>query len=237
MVHLVKSAIPHLFTLGNLGLGVIAIKLAFEAEHELAVYCVFLAAILDFFDGFVARLLKVTSELGKQLDSLADMVTFGVTPGIFIYVMMNCSCPISYFFLTIPIFSAIRLAKFNIDTRQSNSFIGVPTPAVALTVACLFMIYSGNWYFPPMVKTLLHNTVSLALISVLLGLLLVSPFEMLALKFKTYDLKTNWAKYLLLGIATPLIVLFGYSGGVYLFIVYVLLSLILNFVPSNKKDE
>lgn len=231
----IKSAIPHLFTLGNLALGVIAIKLSFEGHFTVAAYCVFLGAILDFFDGFVARLLNVPSELGKQLDSLADMVTFGVVPGIFIYKMMGCTCPISYSFLVIPIFSAIRLAKFNIDTRQTSTFIGVPTPAVALTVACMFIIYSGN--DNSIINNLLHNKESLALISILLGLLLVSPFEMLALKFKSYDFKSNWAKYMLIGLAIILLILFKVSGGVYLFVVYVLLSLIVNFAPSKKIEE
>ena len=231
----IKFAIPHLFTLGNLALGIIAIKLAFEGDYTSAAYCVFMGAILDFFDGFVARLLKVPSELGKQLDTLADMVTFGVVPGIFIYKMMGCTCPISYTFLAIPLFSAIRLAKFNLDTRQSNTFIGVPTPAVALTVACMFILYSTKEI--TLLNNLLHNKESLALISVLFGLLLVSPFEMLALKFKSYDLKLNWPKYLLILLAILLLAMFKVSGGVYLFMVYVLLSLMVNFVPSKKTEE
>ena len=234
-MHRLKAAIPHLFTLGNLALGCAAIKLSFEGHYTQAAYCVFIAAILDFFDGFLARLLKVHSELGKQLDSLADMVTFGIAPGFFIYKMMGCTCDLSYAFLFIPIFSAIRLAKFNIDTRQSTTFIGVPTPAVALTVACMLLIYVSKEQ--TILNNLLHNKESLAVISILLSILLVSPFEMLALKFKNYDFKSNWAKYILIICAILLIVLFKISGGVYLFIVYVLLSLIVNFVAPNNKEE
>jgi phosphatidylserine synthase len=164
----IVSFIPNLFTLGNLFCGCLAIIYAFNWQLDWAAYMVFLAAFLDFFDGFLARLLKVEGELGKQLDSLADMVSFGVVPGIvmfqwlrriyeiefvssapenigFDFYMFNINSVIpwySYVALIIPIFSCYRLAKFNIDTRQSHGFIGLPTPANAIFFCSLMLITS-----------------------------------------------------------------------------------------------
>lgn len=149
--------IPHLFTLGNLLCGCLAIKYAFEWDLVMAAYLVGIAAVLDFFDGFLARLLKVSGDLGKQLDSLADIVSFGVVPGMVMFQMIKLSLifqykdissgdtvlyhetfPLIAFF--IPLFSALRLAKFNIDSRQTDSFIGLPTPANAIFIVSIPLI-------------------------------------------------------------------------------------------------
>ena len=126
----IKKQIPNLFTLGNLSCGVIAIILISDSQFERAAWFMLLATVLDFFDGFLARLFKVSGEMGKQLDSLADLVTFGIAPAIMLYVfgIHNHLGPEKFAFILLAVFSAYRLARFNIDTRQSTSFIGVPTP-------------------------------------------------------------------------------------------------------------
>lgn len=141
----IVAFIPNLFTLGNLFCGCLAIVFAFEWRLDLAAYMVFLAAFLDFFDGFLARILKVSGELGKQLDSLADMVSFGVVPGMVMYQLLQLLSEgenqiLSCIAMTIPVFSCYRLAKFNIDTRQSHGFIGLPTPANALFFVSIGLI-------------------------------------------------------------------------------------------------
>ena len=231
----IKSVIPHIFTLSNLALGVLSILLVMEVEPEMAAYCIFLAAVMDFFDGFLARLLKVPSELGKQLDSLADMVTFGVAPGFLLMDLMQLDNLLAFTFVLIPIFSAIRLAKFNIDEDQKTSFTGVPTPAVALTVACITLAF---WNSEGTIIEMWANDInSMALITLGLAISLVAPFKMLALKFTSFKLVAIWPQLLLILGGLLSIILFKYSGGVYLFAMYVFLSLLLNFVPSNKGEE
>ena len=137
----IKRNVPNLITLGNLTCGLLSIVLAFEGKLEVAAAFIFFGSILDFFDGFASRLLNVSSEIGKQLDSMADMVTFGVAPGIIIYKLISESNNhyefLVYAAFILPIFSAIRLAKFNIDSRQTSSFIGLPVPAAAIFIASL----------------------------------------------------------------------------------------------------
>jgi len=137
----IKRNVPNLITLGNLTCGLLSIVLAFEGKLEVAAAFIFFGAILDFFDGFASRLLNVSSEIGKQLDSMADMVTFGVAPGIIIYKLISESNNhyefLVYAAFILPIFSSIRLAKFNIDSRQTSSFIGLPVPAAAIFIASL----------------------------------------------------------------------------------------------------
>ncbi len=157
----IKKHIPNAITCCNLLCGCLAIVQAFEGNLVYSAYLVGLAAIFDFFDGFAARLLRVASPIGKDLDSLADMVTFGVVPGVIMYkialfgqqpyveeatiglhiddIFLSKIAPLFCFVLTI--FSAIRLAKFNNDTRQTDSFIGVPTPAIAIFVCSLVLVY------------------------------------------------------------------------------------------------
>lgn len=156
----IKKHIPNAITCCNLLCGCLAIVQAFEGNLVYSAYLVGLAAIFDFFDGFAARMLKVSSPIGKDLDSLADMVTFGVVPGIVMYKLIlktiffqdDLSLPsdhlyyLSYSAFLIPVFSAIRLAKFNNDVRQSDSFIGLPTPANAIFICSIVVIYGiGNY--------------------------------------------------------------------------------------------
>lgn len=171
----IVAFIPNLFTLGNLFCGCLGIIYAFSWRLDLAFYMVLLAAFLDFFDGFFARLLKVSGEMGKQLDSLADVVSFGVVPGIMMYQFLKGIAlfenhswmegemylyaldPAALVALIIPVFSCYRLAKFNLDTRQSHGFIGLPTPANAIFFCAIVGIGSSMAY-QTFMDTFIHRS-------------------------------------------------------------------------------
>ncbi|MBX3163764.1 MAG: CDP-diacylglycerol--serine O-phosphatidyltransferase [Bacteroidetes bacterium] len=218
-----KKHIPNIITLGNLFCGCLAIVKIFEGDLIRAAYLVGIALICDFFDGFAARLLKVTSPIGKDLDSLADMVTFGVVPGL---VMFHLNSSLSYFAFIIPIFSAIRLAKFNNDTRQTSSFIGLPTPANAALICSLPLAAGENyaqldsWAYIPIV---------------LIGsLLLVAEIPLFALKFKNFAWADNKIKYIFLVLCLVLLVALKFAAIPLIIILYILLSIV-NNIFLNKK--
>lgn len=227
----IKSHIPNSLTLGNLLAGVIGIVTVLAGDYQSGAYFIFLAAFLDFFDGFAARLLKVSGELGKQLDSLADLVSFGVLPGFVVYEWISTLTSIEwmpYLSLTIPLFSALRLAKFNIDTRQSDRFIGLPTPANALFFSTLpyladFWSFTGDY---------LSNPWTLIILSWVFSLLLVSEIPLIALKFKNFSLRDNVFRYVLLASGAFAILLMGLSGIPLVILLYLGLSLIENSSAS-----
>ena len=231
----IKKNIPNLITLGNLTCGLLSILFAFEGNLALAGALIFYGAILDFFDGFAARLLKVNSEIGKQLDSMADMVTFGVAPGILIYqlIAMTNENPlaisneltISLIAFLIPIFSAIRLAKFNIDTRQTSSFIGLPTPAAAIFIASLPII-GANYYTNFSLELLIVSTV-------ILSLLLVAEIPLFSLKIsKGENLKSQLNIIRILFLISSVILLFilKFAAIPFIVILYIFLSIINNLI-------
>lgn len=202
-------------------------------------YLIWLAGLFDFLDGFSARILGVSSEMGKELDSLADMVTFGLLPAIMVFAMMgsfseNQSLP--YTGLLIALFSALRLAKFNIDTRQNDQFIGLPTPANALFISSLpFIVYEqGPWS-----EEVLPTAYLLLIITVVLSFLLVSEIKLMALKFNGFGWKVNKMKYLLILSAIILLVFFRVKAIPLVITLYILLSIINNFLISgtNKKPN
>jgi CDP-diacylglycerol--serine O-phosphatidyltransferase len=252
--------IPNLFTLLNLFFGCIAIifilqqnivLLPLDADGNiivtpqqldntpekiwLASLFIGLAAIVDFLDGFVARIFKATSEMGKQLDSLADLVSFGVAPGLIIYQLLRLSfaqesgaldasiiglLPA----LLIPCAAAWRLARFNLDTTQSFSFKGMPVPAVGIFVASLPLIYwnvNEQWAID-----LFLNKWFLYSLTVVLSWLMVSNLPLMALKFKDYNLKTNMPKLVLLIIAVAAVVVLKWLAIPVVVLAYVLLSLL-----------
>jgi len=200
--------IPNLMTSGNLLCGCLGIVSAFRGDLLLSGMLVFLAAVLDFGDGFVARLLKQSSPIGKELDSLADCVTFGVLPSMILFQLLEKTNPALDSFLTssiafvLAIFSALRLAKFNIDTRQTDSFIGVPTPANAILVASLPFIMRYNAEFEPII---LNQLILIAYI-LLMSFLLVSELPLIALKFKHYGWQGNQVQYIFLAISVVLLI-------------------------------
>lgn len=237
-----KKNIPNILTLGNLFCGTLATIFAVENDFVFAALFVLIGILFDFFDGFVARLLKVTGELGKQLDSLADMVTSGVVPGIIMSRMIQNNLllqsnsyddnflDVSLIGLIITLAACYRLGKFNLDTRQSNSFIGLPTPAMCLFVISLPLIkeYSEIEF----VHNLIENNYFLIVITLLLSYLMNAELPLFSLKFKDYSIKNNWVTYLFLIISIILIVLFKYLSVPIIISLYIVLSIIKNLTSK-----
>lgn len=199
-----------------------------------------LAAAVDFLDGFVARLFKATSEMGKQLDSLADVVSFGVAPGMILCQFLrlsiareSSSLDTSIIWLApaflLPCAAAWRLARFNLDNRQQESFRGMPVPAAGIFVAALPLIYwnvNEDW----VQKILLNKWIIYGIIALLSGLM-VSSLPLMALKFKDFSVKNNWPKYLLIALSVLLFILLKWLAIPLAVLAYVLLSLF----SQNKK--
>lgn len=225
---MIKKHIPNTITLANLTCGCIGIIACTKGDLVTASYMIWLAAIFDFFDGFSARLLKVSSPIGKELDSLADMVTFGVLPSFILFSLLdNISTGyLPYISFSVALFSALRLAKFNVDTRQSHGFIGIPTPATAFFVSGLV--------FWPSDSIFLSSPLSIIIISVSLSLLMVAPFPMLALKFKDYSLRNNISRYLVVIVSVALIITMGKISFPIIISFYVALSLIVAVLDKRK---
>ena len=219
--------IPNLITLGNLVLGILAILFAFGGNLTLASTCIILGAFLDFFDGFCARLLKSTSEMGKQLDSLADLITFGLAPSIIVFQLLFFLETESYFTTTnaylIPLFSAYRLAKFNIDIRQSDSFIGLPTPANALFfISIPFIVENGEGF----IYELIFEKGFIVISVIILSLLMISELKLIALKFKSIGWSENKYRYILIVTTVILLLLLRFEAVPIILILYVILSII-----------
>lgn len=232
-----KTHIPNLVTLGNLFCGALATIYAVSNDFESAALFVVIGIIFDFFDGFIARLLKVTGEFGKQLDSLADMVTSGVVPGVVMCKLLNSNLEIifnnnnfltngSLLGLTLTLGACYRLAKFNLDTRQTNSFIGLPTPAMCLFVISLPLIQQGSNI--ALVQTLLSNSYFLVTVTFLLMFLMNSNISLFSLKFKEYSFANNYWKYLFLITSFFMILFLNYLSIPLIIILYIVVSVILN---------
>ncbi len=236
----IKKHIPNLITLGNLFCGTIATIYAVQADFVFAGLFVILGIVFDFFDGFAARLFNVSGELGKQLDSLADMVTSGVVPGIIMLKLIevntinasssffgNSFLEISLVGLVLTLGACYRLATFNIDTRQSDSFIGLPTPAMSLFVISLPLIQEySNIEFA---LNLITNNYFLIIITILLTYLMNAQLPLFSLKFKDYSVKNNLIKYVFLIASLLMIIFLQYISIPLIIIVYVVLSVISNF--------
>jgi CDP-diacylglycerol--serine O-phosphatidyltransferase len=225
-----KKHIPNAVTCLNLFSGCLGIVFAFNGELHLATYAILIAAMLDFLDGMLARWLNAYSELGKQLDSLADMVSFGVLPSVIIYQIFLLSpqtAPYSswlnYSAFLIAVFSGLRLAKFNIDTRQSENFIGLPTPANSLLIASFpIMIQKNNSFF----MNYIMNPYFLFIFSLGMGLLLVSEIPLISLKFKSLKLTENLLRYTLIGSSLILLLIFQFAAIPIIIGLYFLISFI-----------
>jgi CDP-diacylglycerol--serine O-phosphatidyltransferase len=228
----IKSHIPNAITLLNLLSGVIGISWVLNGNIVSGAYFIILAAILDFFDGFAARLLNVQGELGKQLDSLADLVSFGVLPGMILFQMTKIGTDIEwlpYFTLIVPLLSAYRLAKFNLDTRQSDKFIGLPTPANALFISTL-PYFAIQWSY---VGTLITSPLFLIAIAWIFAILLLVELPLIALKFKSYGLAANKFRYGLIAIGILLILSFGLAGIPIVILAYLGLSVLENVMSPT----
>lgn len=243
-----KRHIPNLLTLGNLLCGTIATIFAIKGDFVGAAILVAAGIIFDFFDGFVARMLNVQGELGKQLDSLADMVTSGVVPGIIMLQLFISALDVDaasyfgidsygatgsnlpYLGLLLTLGAGYRLANFNIDTRQSDSFIGIPTPAMTLFVVSLPLIveFSEQSFF----IDIINNQYFLIVITVLLTYLMNAEIPLFALKFKTFGFKENRLKYIFLLVSILLLIVLKFVAVPLIILLYVLFSVINNLVKN-----
>jgi CDP-diacylglycerol--serine O-phosphatidyltransferase len=271
--------IPNLFTAANLICGVISILLTLAGRIDLAPFVIFLGAFFDFFDGFLARKLNVSSEMGKQLDSLADMVTFGVAPGFLMLVVIIATIYIDGPFFTedfashvhfqlqnwinavfygvpnsmdasikylpfvalfIPFMSMFRLAKFNLDTRQIDAFIGLPTPLNTLFFTFFPLVLWTEfdiWKYDEGIFGFLFNPYFLCVIIVLMSLLLVSELPLFSLKFKHFKWQSNEIRFIFLLISVILIgFLLVWSIPLIVFL-YLILSVIDNKLSKQTKNE
>jgi CDP-diacylglycerol--serine O-phosphatidyltransferase len=223
MKNRVKKHLPNAITCANLFSGCVGIVLAFKGELIAAAYAIFLSAIFDFFDGLASRVLKSFSGIGKDLDSLADMVSFGVLPGVIMYQIPNVSGWLNFIAFLIPVFSALRLAKFNVDTRQAEHFIGLPTPANAILIASFpFIMRHGNHFYTP---NLLNPYVLSVFVAIMCSLLVVE-MPMMSLKFKTTVLNGNIYRYLLLLFSAILILFFKFAAVPVVICIYIILSVV-----------
>ena len=284
----IKRLIPNLLTAGNLLGGILAIILTLQGRVDLAPYCIFISAIFDFLDGFAARLLKVQSELGKQLDSLADMVTFGVAPAIIVYELIRNHYAIHTFFqdylpsswatffpantgvlclkpmvsqgfssqicnswqyqylpfsaFIIAVIALFRLAKFNLDTRQTSSFIGLPTPAMTLFIAALPLMIkdgfeNGITWKREFASDILLNPYFLIGTSLVLSILMLVELPLFALKFKNFKWSGNEIRYIFLTISAILLATLFVWALPLIILLYIILSLINNLTKKSVKDE
>ncbi len=233
-------SIPNLFTLGNLLCGCLAIVYAFEGFLYVSSFLVIIASFFDFLDGFVARALKQSSAIGQQLDSLADMVTFGVVPSVIVYQLlsqafytgdglvfgMNAGMFPKLGFL-IALFSALRLAKFNIDTRQTKGFLGLPTPANAIFWIGLPLIehYETIEMAKPLANFLLQPE-TIVSVTLLFSFLLISEVKMFSLKVTSFSLKDNALVYSFLAICLVLLISLSFLALPIIIALYIILSII-----------
>ncbi len=219
----IRNNIPNAITSLNLFFGCMACIMAltpscFVATYRLAFLFIALSAVADFLDGLVARLLHAVSAIGKELDSLADLVSFGLAPALILYSMMNREDDLlALFALLLPVFGALRLARFNVDTNQATTFTGLPIPANAI-----FWIGFTDWYDPHTCPMWIVLT-----LIVVLSLLMVCPLRMFSLKMHNLSsIKQNWAQYLQIVATVAAVIALGLPGLAVAIALYVLLSVI-----------
>jgi len=220
---MIKKHIPNALTCANLLSGCIGIVFAFNDRLDVAAYAVLISGIFDFFDGNLARLLNVKSPIGKELDSLADMVSFGFLPGVVMYKLLEQSNGtfeyLPFFGFLITIFSGLRLAKFNIDTRQTEDFIGLNTPMNTLFIVSLPFIQREH-------PELIGNTLLLVSLTILMSWLLISEIRIYSLKFGTMSWADNKIKFVFLIVSAVLIAFLKFAAIPFVLILYILSSFI-----------
>lgn len=225
-----KRNLPNFLTCCNLICGCFGIVFVLEGRDIPAAYMVWLACLFDFFDGFTARMLKVNSNIGKELDSLADMVSFGVLPSLVMYKLISASTDSSflpYAGFAIAVFSALRLAIFNVDETQRDSFRGLNTPANSLFITSLPLLYNdvGKW---------LYNAWVLVAITLVFSLLLVSRIDFFALKFKNFNWQDNKMRFTFLTLSVLLLISLQIPAIPVIILLYLVLSLIDNTLSDRK---
>lgn len=231
-----KQHIPNLLTLSNAFAGSVALVFIFQQDWQNALLCIFSGLLADFLDGGVARLLGVSSELGKQLDSLADMITFGVVPGAIMYQLLLKSClasdwsmNLAFTAFLIPVFACLRLARFNLDSTQSEDFIGLPTPAATFFVIGLLLI---DWQ-QLMGANGLAQPATLLILVLLISWLMVSPIRLFGLKFKHFQWRGNAVRFVFLGLSATLLIVLQLAALVPIIGLYILMSL----VSTNRRTD
>jgi len=237
-----KLHLPNALTCCNLFSGCIAAVMIFRNHLEYAAYFVFISAFFDLLDGMVARKVSSDTAFGKELDSLADVVSFGFVPGAMMFKLLQLSDLQSYFqsdiliriiqFLPflITVFSALRLAKFNLDTRQSNSFIGLPTPACTLFIVSFPLILSQ---LPGKFDHIILNPYFILISSVILSFLLVAEIPLFSMKFKSLEIRENFFQYILLIISLIIFPIFLFAAIPLVIILYILLSIVQNSTKTK----
>ena len=246
-----RKHIPNLITCLNVTSGTVAVFLAYNGELLLAALCVLLAMVFDFFDGLTARLLHVKSEMGKELDSLADAVSFGLVPAVLAHFLIKDVVLIRSFTsfyllqpwfenilvyspLIIPGFSIYRLAKFNLDVRQTMSFIGMPVPAHALF--WIGLVWGKNWS-PDLYGTLFGNSWVLGICVVILSLLLVSELPMFSLKVTGLGWQGNKIRYIYFLVLVLFACFLGRSVVFFVIPLYILFALVAFFSSLNRQQD
>ena len=235
--------IPNLITGLNLFLGCCALVATFTGEFVMAFWLIFAAGVADFADGAAARVLKVYSEKGKQLDSLADVVSFGLVPGAMVYALLQLAwqenlpqyfdlafVPLALPAFLLTVFAAFRLAKFNLDTRQSDEFIGLPTPAATGLIAGLLIIAakdSFGWNAYLIQSSVLYPVL------IVVSILLVSEIPMFSLKFKHFRWTGNQERYVFLAISILAFLLLGWAAFAAIMLLYILYS-VLRWVAGRR---
>ena len=299
-----RRAVPNFFTIGNLIGGMLAIQFSLTGFIEWAPYCILAAIVFDFFDGFMAGILKVKSDKGKQMDSLADIVTFGVAPGFIVFTLLNTglmhighlNVPVSdllveaseplfktsfyisdvyigseplvqpehnagtdgiqadqisglgwflfvpYLAFLIPVFALFRLAKFNVDTEQTDSFLGVPTATMAIFFASFPLLIqdalrNSTTFKTDLVGSVLINPMSLIILTIVFSILMVTRIPLIALKFKTFGWKGNEIRFIFLALCLVSIILFKFWSIPVIVIIYILLSIVNNVATKSTAKK
>ncbi len=242
---------PNFLTSMSVLMGSIAIVLAFQTNDYLIYSALFIgiAAIFDFLDGFAARLLKATSEMGKELDSLGDMVSFGVAPAMIMYKLIRISLfgiddtyefselsikelVLIFSAFILAIFSALRLAKFNIDTRQTSSFIGMPTPAGAIAIVSLVVVF--HFFRDSFIyENITSSIIFLIIYTVAISLILVSEFPMFSLKVKSLKFNENYIRYIFILSIIALFVAFKGLAVVFIIPLYIFMAVVDNVIGDK----
>lgn len=231
-MNFIKNNLANAFTLANLLSGSIGVIHLIMGNYQITAICIILSLVLDFFDGFVARAMKSNSELGAQLDSLADMVSFGLLPGLTMYKaletfgtqLFSIDLPfeLKYIGLFITLFSCLRLAIFNLDEEQTYYFKGLNTPANTILIFGLYYSYMETGFF----KLLFENPIYLILLTLVSSWILVSPIKMIAMKFKSMKLEDNYPKIALVIGALVLLGIFKSVGIPLVIFYYIFISLV-----------
>lgn len=244
----ILSFVPNTITSFNVLSGCLSVLFAFDGHLALAGLLILIAAVFDFFDGMSARLLKAYSPMGKELDSLADVISFGIAPSVIAILLIKptlnpnsvsltqlpfTQLVLLLFPLILTVFSALRLAKFNIDTRQSESFIGLPTPANAMVWASLpFLQY---FYNDMVYAQWVSNPWVILPLSAIMSFLLVSEIPMFSLKFKSLKPTQNKTRFIFLGICLVLVIVFKIAAIPVIILSYVLVSVVESLVCKRAK--